>query len=193
MWQNQVAHDVGIDRIVRMTTEVARFWGASHGWASKEAADMMAAARLDRQVSFTHTLHRYVQPFPEAEAEATLILGYVTLRSLCEGVLKLFCAVWWEGYREEADVPKHKAGATKEPGGMKFESLIAFYSRKIDSSFDMFLRRVQERGNAIHHFNDKHTGTQDELTADIVEFLRFLVSVNGRLPYPDEVYDPANA
>src|SRR5947207_145071 len=100
-------------RIVRITMGLERFWRAVHGWAPKEAADMLAAARLDRQVSFAHTLERYREPFPAEEAEALLILGYVTLRSLCEGVLKLFCAVWWEDYRKEPEVPKNKAGVPK--------------------------------------------------------------------------------
>jgi hypothetical protein len=41
---------------------------------------MLAAARLDRQVSFARTLERYCLAFPPEEAEALLILGYVTLR-----------------------------------------------------------------------------------------------------------------
>jgi hypothetical protein len=52
-----------------------RFWRAVHGWAPTEAADMLAAARLDRQVSFARTLERYREPFPAEEAEALLILG----------------------------------------------------------------------------------------------------------------------
>jgi hypothetical protein len=80
-------------RIVQITMGLERFWRGAHGWAPKESADMLAAARLDTQVSFARTLERYREPFSEEEAEALLILGYVTLRSLCEGVLKLFCAV----------------------------------------------------------------------------------------------------
>jgi hypothetical protein len=45
----------------------------------------------------------------------------------------------------------------------------------------------------MHHFNDSKIGSQDELNADIAQFLDFLLAVNSRLPYPDEVYDPANA
>ena len=59
-----------------------------------------------------------------------MILGYVTLRSLCEGVLKLFCAVWWEDYRKEPAVPKNKAGGPKVPGGLTFDPLIGFYPFK---------------------------------------------------------------
>src|ERR1039457_2828378 len=73
-------------RIVQVTVGLERFWRSVHGWAPKESAAMLAAARLDRQVSFARTLERYREPFPAEEAEALLILGYVTLRSLCEGV-----------------------------------------------------------------------------------------------------------
>jgi hypothetical protein len=170
-----------------------RFWRAVHGWAPKEAAEMLAAARLDRQASFARTLERYREPFPAEEAEALLILGYVTLRSLCEGVLKLFCAVWWEDYRKEPEVPKNKAGVPKVPSGLTFDPLIGFYFKRIDSQFEGFLRRVQTRGNAIHHFKDAKVGTQGELLSDIAEFLQFLLAVNSQLPYPDDIYDAAKA
>jgi hypothetical protein len=45
---------------VRITIGLERFWRSAHGWAP---ADMLAAARLDRQVSFARTLKKYRQPF----------------------------------------------------------------------------------------------------------------------------------
>jgi hypothetical protein len=182
-----------VDRIVRVTIALAEFWRKSHGWASKDAADMMASARLDRQVSFAHTLRRYATPFPPEEAEAMLILGYVTIRSLCESTLKLFCAVWWDSYRKEDSVPKHSSGVAKQPNAVKFDFLITFFSGKIDASYQIFLTRIRDRGNAIHHFTDKNIGTQEDLIGDICVYLTFLLAVNGRLPYPDEVYDPGRA
>ena len=79
------------------------FWSESHGWAPSDAADLLAEARLDRQLSFTHTLYDYLAPFPQDAAEARQILGYTTLRSLCEGALKLFFSVWFEDYRKDQD------------------------------------------------------------------------------------------
>jgi hypothetical protein len=182
-----------IKRIIAPTKAMERFRRRAHGWAPAEAADMLAAARLDRQVSFTHTLSDYHKPFAPQESEARLILGYVTLRALCEGILKLFFAVWWEDYRKDAAAAKDKKGTVKTPGAVSFDRLIALYAMKVDSRHKLFLRRIQQRRNAIHHFNDSKIGSQDELIADIAQFLDFLLAVNSRLPYPDEVYDPANA
>lgn len=183
-----------IRRIIATTEAMERFWRRAHGWAPADAAEMLSAARLDRQVSFAYTLSEYLTPFPSAEAEARLILGYVTLRSLCEGILKLFFAVWWKDYcNDAAAVKDKKTGMVKKPGDVSFDRLITLYSTKADSTYEAFLRRVQQRGNAIHHFNDKQIGYQEELAADIAHFLEFLLAVNGRLPYPDDVYDSAYA
>jgi hypothetical protein len=157
------------------------------------AADLLTAARLDRQVSFTHTLSSYLEPFPDNEAEARLILGYVTLRSLCEGILKLFFAVWWNNYRHDTDALKNKKGIVVAPAGISFDQLIALYSKKVDPQYELLLRRIQQRGNAIHHFADADIGSPDELIGDIGQFLKFLLAVNARLPYPDDDFNPARA
>ena len=73
---------------------------------------------------------------------------------------------------------------------LTFDPLIGFYCKRIDSQFEGLLRRVQTRGNAIHHFQDAKIGTQEELLSDIAEFLQFLLAVNSRLPYHDDIYDP---
>jgi|CZKX01.1.fsa_nt_gi hypothetical protein len=182
-----------IRRIVAITEAMARFWRQAHGWAPASAADLLGAARLDRQVSFTHTLHDYIEPFQPQEAEARVILGYVTLRSLCEGILKLFFAVWFEDYSGDTDAVRDKNGTLTLPGDISFERLIALYSKKGDPQNEEFLRRIQQRGNAIHHFTDKAVGSQEELIADICQFLTLLLAVNSRLPYPDDIYDPARA
>ena len=70
------------------------------------------------------------------------------------------------------------------PDKVKFDGLIAFYLKTIDAKHETFLQRVQKRGNAIHHFNDRDIGNQDELIDDIVQFNDFLDSVDGLLPYP---------
>jgi hypothetical protein len=182
-----------IERIIRVTEAMENFWRVAHGWAPADAAKLLAAARLDRQVSFAHTLSDYLKPFPAPEDEARLILGYVTLRSLCEGVLKLFFSVCWEDYRIDAAALKHKDGKAKPPGDIGFDRLIALYSARGNAQYELFLRRIQQRGNAIHHFTDAEIGTPQELIDDIGQFLHFLLAVNGGLPYPDEAYDPAHA
>lgn len=184
-----MAHSA-INTIIRITKAQAQFWGRAHGWAPIAAADLLAEARLDRQIAFTHTLHDYLTPFSLESAEARQILGYTTLRSLCEGSLKLFFSVWFEDYRRDQDVVLDRQQTLVLPEDIAFDRLIALYAKKGDSRFEPFLRRIQQRGNAIHHFSDRDIGTQEELVVDIIEYNRFLLAVNGQLPYPDGVYDP---
>jgi hypothetical protein len=182
-----------IDKIIQIVKAQESFWSQSHGWAPKDAADLLAEARLDRQLSFTHTLQDYLAPFPPDAAEARQILGYTTLRSLCEGALKLFFSVWFEDYRKDQDAVYDRKQALISPEDIALDKLIVLYAKKGDEKFEPFLRRIQQRGNAIHHFRNRDIGTQAELVADIVEFKEFLLAVNGQLPYPDESYDPARA
>jgi len=181
------------DKTIRVTRALERFWSASHGWAPKAAADLLAEARLDRQLSFTHTLCDYLAPFRPEASEARQILGYATLRSLCEGVLKLFFSVWFEDYRKDRDAVYDRKRRLVSPEDIMFNRLIALYAKKGDAAFEPFLRRVQQRGNAIHHFCDRVIGTQHELIEDIVQFRDFILAVNGQLPYPDAIYNPALA
>lgn len=182
-----------INKIIQVTKAQEQFWSQSHGWAPSVAADLLAEARLDRQLSFAYTLHDYLAPFSPDAAEALQILGYTTLRSLCEGELKLFFSVWFEDYSKDQDAIYHRKGALVSPEDILFDRLIVLYAKKGNSKFEPFLRRIQKRGNAIHHFSDRDIGTQAELVADIVEFKEFLLAVNGQLPYPDDIYDPALA
>lgn len=180
-----------IDKIIAITEGMERFWRSSQGWAPANAAALLASARLDRQTSFAHTLYDYLQPFAPEQFEAKQILGYASLRSLCEGVLKLFVAVWLNTYLADQHAVRKWHGTIVSPEKIGFDQLIGFYTKNIDADHKDFLRRVQCRGNAIHHFADRDIGTQDELTDDIGYFLGFLLAVNARLPYPDDIYDPS--
>jgi hypothetical protein len=179
-----------VTRIIAMSDALARFWMKSRGWAPSAAAAMLAAARLDRQASFARTLKDYLVPFPAEECDARLILGYVALRSMSEGMLKLFFAVWLNDYVKD---PVQRRSAAVLPPDLSFDRLISLYSKKADSTHETFLRRVQHRGNGIHHFADRNVGTQAQLIADIARFRRFSLALNERLPYPDDDYDPARA
>ncbi len=79
------------------------------------------------------------------------------------------------------------------PPEVSFDRLISLYAKKADSTPEAFLRRVQYRGNGIHHFADRKIGSQSQLKADIVRFRRFSLALSERLPYPDFAYDPAQA
>ncbi len=174
-----------IENIIRVTSAQGKFWSASHGWAPGTAADLLAEARLDRQLSFAHTLYDFLKPFSTEAAEARQILGYTTLRSLCEGAVKLFFAVFLEDYRKSHDAVLDRKRLLVSPEDLPFDKLIALYLKYGDTKFEPFLRRIQQRGNAIHHFSDRDIGTHEELVADIVTYCEFLRAVDNQLPYPD--------
>lgn len=182
-----------IAKTIRVCRALQQFWSSAHGWAPSSAAGMLEQARLDRQVAFAHTLHDYLIPFSPETQESRQILGYVTLRSMCEGALKLFFSVWLEDYRGDSSAPTTRAGVVIDPADVTFDRLIAFFSQRINSSHDAFLRRVQQRGNAIHSFKDRDIGTQQELIDDILAYGQFIVAISDGLPYPDGMYDPALA
>ena len=157
-----------IEKTIRVSRALHQFWSSAHGWAPSSAADMLEQARLDRQVAFAYTLHDYLVPFSPETAESRQILGYVTLKSMCEGALKLFFSVWLEDYRRDSSAPTKKAGSVIDPADVTFDRLITFFNQRISSSHDTFIRRVQQRGNAIHSFKDRDIGTQQELIDDIL-------------------------
>jgi hypothetical protein len=74
-----------IDEIVAILAAQHKSWPRAGGWAPSNASALLEVARLDRQLSFAHTLRDNFVPFPKESADARQILGYVNLRSLCEG------------------------------------------------------------------------------------------------------------
>ena len=182
-----------VQKIVRVSEALRRFWSNSGGWAPERAANLLAEARLDRQVSFASTLYEYFTKIPDESLDAKIILGYATLRGMCESAIKLFISVYVEDYLKDADVILNRKGVAVFPKDINFDKLISFYLRKGDSSFERYLRRVQYRGNAIHHFSDRDVDTLEELRRDIREYRSFVIVVSDRLPYPDGAFVPSNA
>ncbi len=182
-----------ISKIIRVSEALRNFWSDCCGWAPERAASLLAEARLDRQVSFAKTLSEYFEQIPDETLDAKMILGYATLRGMCESTIKLFISVYVEDYLSDSDVILNRNGIAVLPRDINFDRLITFYLRKGDASFEEYLRRVQQRGNAIHHWSDRDIGTLDELRQDIREYRSFIIAVNNQLPYPDETFDPGNA
>jgi hypothetical protein len=85
-----------IDEIVAILAAQHKSWPRAGGWAPSNASALLEVARLDRQLSFAHTLRDNFVPFPKESADARQILGYVNLRSLCEGTpIQLFITVYY--------------------------------------------------------------------------------------------------
>jgi hypothetical protein len=175
-----------LDKIIRVSVALDNFWSNCCGWAPESASVLLQEARLDRQVSFAYTLVDYFRSFPDPELEARIILGYATLRSMCESAIKLFISVYVEDYLKDTEIVLKK-GKAVYPKDIKFDRLIALYVSKGEASFNSYLKRVQQRGNAIHHFKDRDTGNIEELREDIIAFNNFQMAVSNQLPYPDGI------
>lgn len=180
-----------IKRIVNLNRRLGQFWRAARGWAPDDAEQILTPARLDWQVELSRTLRRWGRkPRPE-EAEAHLILGWVTLGALVEGSMKLLLSVYVTDYKKDPKAPRDRSGKLKLPDTLALEQLIQFF-KKVDLLPDWrgWMQRIQGRRNAIHAFRNRDIGTLTEFRRDIREYLRFLREVNLHLPYPDEGQDP---
>ncbi|HIF9086025.1 TPA: hypothetical protein ACX6RS_003379 [Photobacterium damselae] len=185
-------NECSIQKIIRVTKALNDFWLNCQGWAPGAAYELIKEARLDRQLSFAKTLPDYEVIFNEDVAEAKTIIGYATLRGMSESAIKLFLSAYIEDYLKDPLVKGHNNKVIK-PKNIGFDSLISLYVKHGDSSFEDYLKRIQFRGNAIHHFNDREIGNQKELIEDIKMFKNFLLAVNSQLPYPDGYLNPEYA
>lgn len=179
-----------IDRIVRLNQGLGEFWANSHGWAGRDAANLLSRSRLDWQVSLSHSLRHWIRtPRPETR-DACQILGYANLGALVEGSLRLFLSVWCKDYENDIGAIK-RHGAVQDPDAVSLELLRQFFKKRIwddvaSDNWDPWIERIQRRRNAIHAFKDRDVGTHTELLPDIRNLLRFLCRINGQLPYPDD-------
>ena len=181
-----------IDKIIRVTDAQVAFRSRAYGWAPLTAAGLLSKARLDWQSALARTLRDYATLPRNDEEDARLILGYVTLRALAEGTLKLFFTVWYSDYAVDVDAIV-KSGKFINPDEVKFDSLIRLFEKKADPRWTPLLRLIQSRGNAIHAFRSRPIGTFAELQDAIHQYGEFLVDTDQRLPYPDNELAPSRA
>jgi hypothetical protein len=179
-----------LDVIEMISARTADFWSKAHGWAPKEAADLLSNSRLDWLDSFNRTLRARVQDVTEHPDEpAVLILAWAHLRTLVEGHLKLFLAVFLMDYLKDPHAPlkdhKKPEKGPKIPDTMSYEAIRQFIGKKeLLASHHGLIDMVQQRGNAIHAFADRPIGTAEEYLEHIALYRKFLESVEYSLPNP---------
>lgn len=184
-----------IEQITKKNNGIARFWSSAAGWAPLAAAQLLSKSRLDRQVSLSRTLTLWVPPAVHAAApdvDGRLILGWANLGSLLEGSLKWFLSVYYEDYKKDINAIRDRVGV-KDPDGVTLEPLRLFFERSVWTASDKWatwIAGVQQRRNAIHSYKHRELGTLEELESSIREYWDFLDDLDGRVPYPDEVYRP---
>lgn len=176
-----------ITRIISGNTKLAAFWGNSHGWAPEESAQLMSKSRLDWQVELSKTLRLW--DFKTAE-NGQLILAWANLGALIEGTLKLYLSVYYVDYLADAESVKNK-GKIIDPDSLGLEKLKQFMRKRelLASDWFSYIDLVQQRRNAIHAFKHRPIGNEPEFKECVAKYLQLLVTINGRLRYPDKRYE----
>jgi len=177
------AHE-SIDRLIKSAEPFLRFWTDVHGWAPPYAAELLAAQKAAWFKSLIHNLNHFAKDPPNAQKIGHLILGYACLRSLTEYMLKIFFCVYQSDY-ETGDKTFISKGKLIDPPDLQYEQLRQLWVKKIDITWQPFLSRIQNRGNAIHSYNHRDLGDYSELKEDIINFEQFFYTVNQNLPYPE--------
>lgn len=172
-----------LERIELISSRIADFWSSAHGWAPKEAADLLSKSRLDWLDSFNHTLRGRVQDVTDHPDEpAVLILAWAHLRTVVEGHLKLFLAVFLIDYLKDQHAPLAKSGP-KNPDKVGYEEIRVFLvKRGLLVKHHAFIDTVQQRGNAIHAFADRPIGTTKEYLEYVGHYRQFLEDIEASLP-----------
>lgn len=183
----QLSTEEVVDRIIEKNERIRKVWSSPLGWAPVAAAELLSKSRLDWQVALSHCLRLWTKPFPAHEKSGYLILGYANLGSLVEGTMMLLLSIHYKDYRSDLDAVKDDKGKLKDPDILRFDPLREFIKKKkiLDSSWDVWLRRVQQRRNAIHAFKSRDIGIHKELLEDMRRYLDFIERIDSHLPYPE--------
>ncbi|HUN97754.1 MAG TPA: hypothetical protein VMU69_16175 [Bradyrhizobium sp.] len=186
-----------VDRIETLNQGIAKFWSKSEGWAPVTAAGLLGKSRLDWQASLSGSLRLWMREPPKALTPAELNLAWANLGSLVEGTIKTLLSVWYETYKADIDNLK-KANAydnakqvAHAPDGLGLEKLRSYCKTKelLGAEGDALVELVQQRRNAIHAFKDRPIGDGNEFQKAVRGYHALLRAINGRLPYPDEMYE----
>ena len=176
-----------ICEIIRINKRVYEFWSNAHGWAPRDAADLLAKSRLDRQVYLSHCLRLWLDTPNDNDQEGRLILAWVNLGSLVESTMKFFLSVYESDYLQ-APVTRGRDQKHCDIEALTFEELKQFFMQNILThsvdKWDAWLTKVQQRRNAIHAYKDRDIATFDDFFEDLGRYLDFLQEVEGRVPYP---------
>jgi hypothetical protein len=196
-----------IDRIISLNFGLEKFWSSSYGWSSIESANLLSRSRLDWQVSLSKQL-KYFARKDRVDEAGKLILGWALLGSLVEGTMKLFLSVWYkdyikEEYKEDLKGIIFRWGTLTEPDELMLNSLRRYFEMRVypietreewkeDGEIDWlgWVKKIQNRRNAIHAYKDREIGTLKEYAEDVGIYLLFLRKFTQDLPYPEDHYRP---
>lgn len=180
--------DLIISDIIELNEKIRSFWCNAHGWAPKDAADLLARSRLDRQVSLSHCLRLWLDTLNDDDAEGRLILAWTNLGCLVEGTMKFFLSVYEADY-STTPVMRGKNQKRLDLDILSLEVLRNFFSKHVwtNSQRDEWVEwilTIQQRRNAIHAYKNREIGTFDEFFENLSKYLNFAQELEGQVPYP---------
>lgn len=171
--------------IVQQTKRMMGFWSNCGGWGSSDVSHILGKAMLDWQISLADTLHLWLQ----RQSIGELILAWVNLGTLVEGLLKLFLCVYYEDYKKD-EAAERKKGELVIPSELMMEKARRFMKKigiwEQECDWDLWIGHIQKRRNAIHAFKpcEEGIGSFNEWKKDIRVYLYFQKNIDDRLPYP---------
>lgn len=183
-----------INAIQNRAKEISDFWKNAHGWAPKEAAELLSKAKLDSFASLANCLKFSVlTPVKPGQESGRLIIAWAHLGSLLECTLQLFLGVHLRDYLKDDnrifDKRKPKRPKLLLPHELTLENLRVFFNKSIwndedKKAWNSWISDVQQHRNAIHALKPRPLGTWKDLQLAVKQYYAFLEDINGRLPYP---------
>jgi hypothetical protein len=195
------AYESIVDAITITNRKLQQFWSSAHGWAPEDAAELLNVSRLDWQVSLSKSLSLWAHL--DDTRQGDLILAWANLGALIEGSLKLFLSVFLHDYTSHIDSGKklkeiagdkkffvqftNKQGLVRAPDIIELEKLIQFFAKLgiLSTQQIDFLKRVQQKRNAIHAYKNRNIGNFSDFHFSLNEYWDLLSELEYRLPYPD--------
>jgi hypothetical protein len=182
--------DCCLSEIAEMSHRAASFWTAAHGWASDEVAVLLSKAQLRLLSSMSRTLASRVKEIQQCpDEEGVLIIGWVHLRSLVEGSLKLFFTIYIGDY--QSDPLFDRKNRPIPLADLRLQQMLTYsQQRKILEQHHELIHAARLRGNLIHAFathgfDNRELGTAEEYLLSIRDFRDFLEDVLTYVPWPD--------
>lgn len=183
---NDENYENAISSIANQTKSITEFWSNSRGWAPAEAGDLLLESRLTRLLTLTCCLCTQNRNYPDQEDEGQLLLAWVNLGAVVEGILKTFLAAFVLDYTKNPVIDKNGQAVALTSLGL--DDLRKFYKSKnlllCESHLD-WIAHIQKNRNAIHIYTDKKLWTWDQFRRDLIEYRHVLQKINESLPYPE--------
>lgn len=170
-------------KLVQQTNNITLIWKDIYGIAPKDTAAKLNKAMLEWQLELTKTLELWIDKGLNMTV-GELILARANLGAVVESWLKFFYCVYYEDY---CKIPiKDRKGKIVEPEKMKFETLKKFSCEKLwgdeHSKEYLWVDSVQNKRNAIHSFQNRKIGSNQDLLDDIDLLYDFVDNIITHLP-----------